>query len=134
MVLVRLVIAQRLVRRLDENKIEYSPDEPTRKWVQNVLEGVPQDKIPQDIYGDFSLWQAMPSENNPFGYKGRIVIMEQLVVTENIQAFLRGEIQDVHSESIERQAVKDKMLSLLQQGVISALKGETTLDEINRVI
>ncbi len=131
---IRLVIAQRLVRRLDENKIEYSPDEPTRKWVQNVLEGVPQDKIPQDIYGDFSLWQAMPSENNPFGYKGRIVIMEQLVVTENIQAFLRGEIQDVHSESIERQAVKDGMLSLLQQGVISALKGETTLDEINRVI
>lgn len=131
---IRLVIAQRLVRRLDDNKIEYSPDEPTRKWVQNVLEGVPQDKIPQDIYGDFSLWQAMPSENNPFGYKGRIVIMEQLVVTENIQAFLRGEIQDVHSESIERQAVKDGMLSLLQQGVISALKGETTLDEINRVI
>ncbi len=131
---IRLVIAQRLVRRLDENKIEYSPDEPTRKWVQNVLEGVPQDKIPQDIYGDFSLWQAMPSENNPFGYKGRIVIMEQLVVTENIQAFLRGEIQDIHSESIERQAVKDGMLTLLQQGVISALKGETTLDEINRVI
>ena len=63
-----------------------------------------------------------------------MVIMEQLVVTENIQAFLRGDIQDVHAESIERQAREDGMLTLLQQGVIAALRGETTLDEVNRVI
>ena len=128
------MIAQRLVRRLDDNKIEYQPDEATKKWVQNILQGVPENKIPQDIYGDFSLWQVMPSDDNPFGYKGRMVIMEQLVVTENIQAFLRGDIQDVHAESIERQAREDGMLTLLQQGVIAALRGETTLDEVNRVI
>ena len=102
--------------------------------MQNIHQGVPENKIPQDIYGDFSLWQVMPSDDNPFGYKGRMVIMEQLVVTENIQAFLRGDIQDVHAESIERQAREDGMLTLLQQGVIAALRGETTLDEVNRVI
>ncbi len=35
---VRLVIAQRLVRRLwDDSKEEYEPDEATRKWVKEVL-------------------------------------------------------------------------------------------------
>ena len=132
---IRLVIAQRLVRKLDGNKQEYSPDEATRHWVQSVLEGVPMDKIPQDINGDFTLWQASPSLENPFGYKGRTVIMEQMVVNENIQRFLRGEVAGgTHTEVIEAQARADGMLTLLQQGVLAALRGETTLDEINRVI
>ena len=53
---------------------------------------------------------------------------------ENIQAFLRGDIEDIHAEIIENQARKNGMLTLLQQGVLAALRGETTLDEINRVI
>lgn len=131
---IRLVIAQRLVRKLDENKIEYSPDDATVRWIQNVLKNVPEHKIPQDIYGDFSLWKPLASDENPFGYKGRIVIMEQMVVGENIQQFLRGDVQDVHTETIEKQAKEDGMLTLLQQGVLAALRGETTIDEINRVI
>ena len=131
---IRLVIAQRLVRKLDENKQEYQPDEATRIWVQTVLKGVNSDYLPQDIQGDFKLWQAVPTVENPFGYKGRTVIMEQMVVDENIQAFLRGDIEDIHAEIIENQARKNGMLTLLQQGVLAALRGETTLDEINRVI
>lgn len=131
---IRLVIAQRLVRKLDENKQEYQPDEATRIWVQTVLKGVNSDYLPQDIQGDFKLWQAVPTVENPFGYKGRTVIMEQMVVDENIQAFLRGDIEDIHAEIIENQARKNGMLTLLQQSVLAALRGETTLDEINRVI
>ncbi|NCU43634.1 type II/IV secretion system protein [Candidatus Saccharibacteria bacterium] len=131
---IRLVIAQRLVRKLDENKQEYQPDEATRIWVQTVLKGVNSDYLPQDIQGDFKLWQAVPTVESPFGYKGRTVIMEQMVVDENIQAFLRGDIEDIHAEIIENQARKNGMLTLLQQGVLAALRGETTLDEINRVI
>ena len=131
---IRLVIAQRLVRKLDENKQEYQPDEATRIWVQTVLKGVNSDYLPQDIQGDFKLWQAVPTVENPFGYKGRTVIMEQMVVDENIQAFLRGDIEDIHAEIIENQARKNGMLTLLQQGVLAVLRGETTLDEINRVI
>ena len=131
---IRLVIAQRLVRKLDENKQEYQPDEATRIWVQTVLKGVNSDYLPQDIQGDFKLWQAVPTVENPFGYKGRTVIMEQMVVDENIQAFLRGDIEDIHAEIIENQARKNGMLTLLQQGVLAALRGETSLDEINRVI
>ena len=131
---IRLVIAQRLVRKLDENKQEYQPDEATKRWIQTVLEGVNSEYIPQDIRGDFKLWQAVPTAENPFGLKGRMVIMEQMVVDENIQAFLRGDIEDIHAEIIENQARKNGMLTLLQQGVLAALRGETTLDEINRVI
>ena len=131
---IRLLIAQRLVRKLDKNAKEYIPDEATKKWVRNVLEGVPAEKLPQDITGDFKLWKPVASEDSPFGYKGRIVVMEMMVVNDNIAAFLRGERGVISTEAIEVQARKDGLLTLLQQGVISALRGDTTIEEVNRVI
>ena len=131
---IRLLIAQRLVRKLDKNAKEYIPDEATKKWVRNVLEGVPAEKLPQDISGDFKLWKPVASEDSPFGYKGRIVVMEMMVVNDNIAAFLRGERGVISTEAIEAQAHKDGLLTLLQQGVISALRGDTTIEEVNRVI
>ena len=131
---IRLLIAQRLVRKLDKNAKEYVPDEATKNWVRSVLDGVPAEKIPQDISGDFKLWKPMPSEESPFGYKGRIVVMEMMVVNDNIAAFLRGERGVISTEAIEAQAREDGLLTLLQQGVISALRGDTTIEEVNRVI
>ena len=131
---IRLLIAQRLVRKLDKNAKEYIPDEATKKWVRSVLDGVPSEKIPQDISGDFKLWKPMPSEESPFGYKGRIVVMEMMVVNDNIAAFLRGERGMISTEAIEAQAREDGLLTLMQQGVISALRGDTTIEEVNRVI
>ena len=131
---IRLLIAQRLARKLDKNAKEYIPDEATKKWVRNVLEGVPAEKLPQDISGDFKLWKPVASEDSPFGYKGRIVVMEMMVVNDNIAAFLRGERGVISTEAIEAQARKDGLLTLLQQGVISALRGDTTIEEVNRVI
>jgi type II secretory ATPase GspE/PulE/Tfp pilus assembly ATPase PilB-like protein len=131
---IRLVIAQRLVRRLhDETKEEYEPDEATKKYVQNILEGLPDDIDKPDL-DNFKLWRPKPSEDAPFGYKGRVVIMEQMVVGESIQKFLRGDVKDVHTEAIEQAAREGGMLTLLQVGVLAALRGETTLDEVNRVI
>jgi type II secretory ATPase GspE/PulE/Tfp pilus assembly ATPase PilB-like protein len=131
---IRLVIAQRLVRRLyDPTKEEYEPDESTRQYVKNVLRGVPSNIQLPDL-DNFKLWRPRPSEDAPFGYKGRVVVMEQMVVTENIQKFLRGDVEDVHTEVIEASAKADGMLTLLQVGVLAALRGETTLEEVNRVI
>ena len=131
---IRLLIAQRLVRKLDKNAKEYVPDEATKNWVRSVLDGVPAEKIPQDISGDFKLWKPVPSEERPFGYKGRIVVMEMMVVNDNIAAFLRGERGMISTEAIEAQAREDGLLTLMQQGVISALRGDTTIEEVNRVI
>lgn len=131
---IRLVIAQRLVRRLyDESKQEYEPDEATRKYVQSVLSDLPEGVDKPDLNA-FKLWKPVPTSDIPFGYKGRVVIMEQMVVTEDIQQFIRGDIEDVHAESIEKAAKAKGMLTLEQVGVLAALRGETTLDEVARVI
>lgn len=131
---IRLVIAQRLVRRLvDETKQEYEPDEATRKYVKSVLADVPDGTEMPDL-DTFKLWKPVPSNDAPFGYKGRIVIMEQMVVTDEIQKFIRGDVDDVHSEAIEKTAKQEGMLTLEQVGVLAALRGETTLDEVARVV
>jgi type II secretory ATPase GspE/PulE/Tfp pilus assembly ATPase PilB-like protein len=131
---IRLVIAQRLVRRLDDtSKEEYEPDEATRNWVKSALANLPA-HVEKPNLDTFKLWRPVANEHSPFGYNGRIVIMEQMVVTEAIQKFLRGDIAEVHSEVIEQAARADGMVSLLEHGVLAALRGDTTLDEVNRVI
>lgn len=131
---IRLVIAQRLVRRLDDQtKQAYDPDEATRQWIKDALKDLPSHVNKPDL-DNFQLFRPVVSESSPFGYKGRIVIMEQMVVNESIQKFLRGDILDVHAESIESSAREAGMVTLLEAGVLAVLRGETTLDEINRVI
>lgn len=132
---IRLVIAQRLVRRLvDETKEEYEPDEATKKYVRDVLADLPDNIEDKPDLENFKLWRPVASDEAPFGYKGRVVIMEQMVVTEEIQKFIRGDIEDIHTEAIEKAARSGGMLTLEQVGVLAALRGETTLEEINRVI
>lgn len=131
---IRLLIAQRLVRRLhDETKEEYEPDEATKKYVQGVLDNLPEG-VEKPNLDSFKLWRPVPTDDAPFGYQGRMVLMEQMVVTEEIQKFLRGDIEDIHTELIEQTARQGGMVTLLQQGVLAALRGETTLEEVNRVI
>ncbi len=131
---VRLVIAQRLVRRLDDTTKEaYEPDETTKQWVRDALKDLPGHIEKPDLE-NFQLWKPVKSESSPFGYAGRMVIMEQLVVNESVQKFIRGDIKDVHAEVVEKAAREGGMITLLERGVLAALRGETTIEEINRVI
>lgn len=131
---IRLVIAQRLVRRLDDaTKQPYEPDEATKQWVRNALKDLPAHVEKPDL-DNFQLWRPVVSPGSPFGFSGRIVIMEQMVVNESVQKFLRGEAVDAQAELIERSAREAGMVTLLERGVLAALNGETTLEEINRVI
>jgi type II secretory ATPase GspE/PulE/Tfp pilus assembly ATPase PilB-like protein len=131
---IRLVVAQRLVRRLhNPTKQAYEPDEATKRYVRDVLSDLPEGVEKPDLE-TFQLWKPVPSDDVPFGYQGRMVIMEQLVVGEQIQKYLRGDVADVHAEMIEATAKQQGMVTLLQAGVLAALRGETTLEEVNRVI
>lgn len=130
---IRLVIAQRLVRRLDESKQPYQPDEATKNWIKETLQDLPQGIEKPDLE-NITLYKPVPSETSPFGYNGRLVIMEQLVVNEDIQRFLRGDVSDAHTEAIEEAAKRNDMVTLLQTGVLAALRGDTTLEEVHRVI
>ena len=131
---VRLVIAQRLVRRLDDaTKEAYEPDEATKEWVRDVLKDLPA-RVEKPDLENFQLYRPVRSESSPFGYNGRMVIMEQLVVNEAIQKFIRGDIKDVHAEVVEQASREAGMVTLLERGVLAALRGDTTIEEINRVI
>lgn len=133
---IRLVIAQRLVRKLSSSKKAIEPDEATAAYIRSVLKGIP-DKVLHK-YGvnleQLTIYQPVPTPESPFGYKGRTVIMEQLVVSDEISAFLRGDVQDIDTKTIEKTAKSAGMLTLEQKGVLAALRGDTSLEEVSRVI
>ena len=126
---IRLVIAQRLVRKLADTKEPYKPDAATAEYIRSKMEGVEGVGL-----SDITLYRPKPTEDVPFGYKGRTVLMEQLVVSQDIQGFLRGDLKDISADAIERSAKMQGMLTLEQRGIMAALRGETTLEEVSRVI
>ena len=131
---IRMVVSQRLVRRLDDaTKQPYTPDDVTKQWIRDSLATLPSNVQAPDLE-NITLYQAVKSEASPFGYKGRIMIMEQLLVTESIQRFIRGEVKDINVSEIERTAQSEGMVTMLQDGILKALRGETTLEELNRVL
>ena len=137
---IRMVIAQRLVRKLSDSKQEYTPDEAEKKYVNRVLSGLSAETLKNELGFDFDpnnfkLYKAVPNgDDDPFGFKGRLVIMEQLSVTEEIQKFIRGDVEDVNTDMIEKTAKSLGMITLEQKGVLAALRGETTLEAVGRVI
>ncbi|MCL2094533.1 Flp pilus assembly complex ATPase component TadA [Candidatus Saccharibacteria bacterium] len=127
---VRLVVAQRLVRRLAPNKEMYEPDQSTKDYIKSVLEGT---KHMPDLT-TLKLAKPVKSADYPFGYHGRFCLMEQLVVDSQIQTFLADEASGGTAMQIEATARKNGMLTLLQKGVLAAVSGETTIEEVSRVI
>lgn len=131
---IRMVVAQRLVRRLDDStKTAYRPDEATKAWLKQSLADVPKGISVPDI-NTVTLYKPGSSDDAPFGYKGRVMIMEQLHVSSHIQKLIRGDLKDIDTAQIEDAAVKDGMTTMLHEGLLKVLAGETTLEEINRVI
>jgi type II secretory ATPase GspE/PulE/Tfp pilus assembly ATPase PilB-like protein len=131
---IQMVVAQRLVRRLDDaTKIEYEPDEATKTWIRDSLANLP-DTVEKPNLDNIKLFKPGKSEEVPFGYKGRMMIMEQLLVTESIQKLIRGEMKDINVAQIEEAAIQDGMTTMLHDGILKVLRGETTIEEINRVI
>ena len=131
---IRLVIAQRLVRKLTDDKEAREATPAETKYIQSVLEGVSAEKLQGIDLNHITLYEPVKTEEFPFGFNGRKAIMEQLFITEEIQAFIRGDIKDINITAIEKAARTGGMLTLEQKGVIAALRGETTLEEVSRVI
>jgi len=131
---IKLIVSQRLVRKLDDStKIEYEPDEATKKHIRDTLAELPK-AIEKPDLENITLYKPGKSEENPFGYKGRTSVLEQLSISPEIQALLRDQYTVPTSEMIEEQARKGGMLTMYQDGVIKSLQGLTTLEEVNRVI
>ena len=131
---IRLIIAQRLVRKLSASKKQRLATEAEVKYIREALEGVSVDVLSDFDLENILLYDPVTTEEAPFGYSGRTVIMEQLVVSDEIQAFIRGDVADINTKAIETTARKNGMLTLEQKGILAVLRGETTLEEISRVI
>ena len=131
---IRLVIAQRLVRKLSDSKKARPATEAEANYIREVFKDTSQEKLTGVDLNNITLYDPVPTEDDPFGYSGRTVLMEQLIVSENIQAFIRGDVADINTDAIEKAAKENGMLTLEQKGVLAALKGDTTLEEVSRVI
>jgi len=69
-------------------------------------------------------------ECGDIGYKGRQAIVEFLPMSDTIRKQIMS-----HEESglIQKQAIKEGMLTLYEDGVLKAVEGITTLEEVLRV-
>ena len=131
---IRLIIAQRLIRKLSDSKKPRPATEAERDYIHSVMGGVDPNILADFDMNNITLYDPVATEECPFGYGGRTVIMEQLVVSDDIQAFIRGDVADINTKAIEEAARKNGMLTLEQKGVLAVLRGETTLEEVSRVI
>jgi type IV pilus assembly protein PilB len=67
---------------------------------------------------------------NHTGYRGRIGIYEVLDNSSNIQKMI---VTNETSENIQNVAIKDGMVTMQIDGLVKALRGQTTVEEVLRV-
>jgi type II secretory ATPase GspE/PulE/Tfp pilus assembly ATPase PilB-like protein len=130
---IRLVMAQRLVRRLDDaSKQAYQPDEATLERIRAVLETLPADVEKPNLEG-LQLYNPGSSAENPYGFKGQLALREQFLMIGKVAEILSNGSHPT-TQQIEAAAVESGMRTMLQDGMLKVVAGETTLEEVYRVI
>ncbi len=131
---IRLVTAQRLVRRLDDDtKQAYRPNEQTLRWLNGIIESMPQ-HIEKPNTDNLQLYKPGTSPKNPYGYSGQFAVRELLQMTPALQQELRKPVREITTAGLEQVAVHDGMLTILQYAVLKVIAGQTSLEEIMRVL
>lgn len=131
-----IIIAQRLVRKFAGEKEKYKLSASDLKNLERycnlerILEILKQEKLvkPKSIIADVEFYRPKEAAN---GYKGRIGIVEVLVVTETIRDLI---IKRASTKEIANQAIKEGMRTMIEDGFIKAVQGQTSIEEILRVI
>ena len=131
---IRLIQAQRLVRKLDDKtKQKIVPDEAVNRHLHKVVESITA-KVDMSHLNEAQLYKPGTSDDNPFGFDGQFAIRELLLMTDEMKKLLTRPASELSTDTIEEQAVKGGMLTMKQDGVLRALKGDTTFEEITRVL
>ncbi|WP_426206710.1 type IV-A pilus assembly ATPase PilB [Pseudomonas sp. TWP3-1] len=118
---VSLIIAQRLARKLCSHCKK--PIEIPRETL--IKEGFPAERI-----GSFTLYEPVGCDLCNSGYKGRIGIYEVVKNTPELQRLIMA---SGNSLEIDAQMRRDGFNDLRTSGLIKAMQGITSLEEINRV-
>jgi len=136
---LNVIVAQRLVRKLYEEKEKYtlkkSEIDNLKKYcdLNKILEILRKEKIikPSGSFQDVEFYRPKPSKNCTEGYSGRIGIYEILLVSESIKEMINKEAT---TDEIQRQSQKEGMRTMIEDGFIKAVQGITSIEEILRVI
>lgn len=125
-----LVMAQRLARKICphcKEKITLPPA--VLKEVEGELAKIPE-KANVEIRRPMQFYRGRgcPQCNN--GYSGRVGIFEVLEMTPTLD---RIAIKKVSGSAITKAAVEEGMITMKQDGILKALAGITSIDEIFRV-
>ena len=143
---VKVVIGQRLVRCLiADDSEQYEPDENEKKEIERLF-GINSEEDWQKIFDNLNeaqLARGLPisrklslfrPKNNlepeKTGYKGRMGIYEVLKNSSEVQKMI---VANATSEIIQNQAIAEGMITMQHDGLIKAMLGLTSLDEILRV-
>lgn len=131
---MHLVMAQRLVRKLDDaTKVAYKPDETLKNQLKTYIDAFPPHLTKPDL-DQITLYKPGSSAQNPFGYSGQLAIREQLVMSPGVRQLLRLPPSQITTEDLQTKAVSEGMRTMLQDGLLKAIAGQTTLDEVFRVV
>ncbi|MEK7606591.1 MAG: GspE/PulE family protein [Patescibacteria group bacterium] len=124
------VIGQRLVRRIHDNcKEEVWLDEAMLTRVKKTLSAIPANAGHQVDMDNLHFYRGKGCDSCfNIGYKGRVGIYEVMSMNKEIEAkILAGEISEY---AIQEIAVKNGMVTMVQDGLLKALDGTTSVEEV----
>jgi len=118
---VSIIIAQRLARRLCMacKEPEDIPEEELLK------QGFTHEQLP-----DVKLYKAVGCDQCTGGYKGRVGIYEVIKIGERLSSII---MEGGNSLDIAEQCQREGFNNLRQSGLLKAMHGVTSLEEVNRV-
>ena len=136
-----IIIAQRLVRKICPNCIQsYKLDKQTitelnqQLDLENIMQTLEAKKIivnaKQGIEALLFYRGKGCKQCSNSGYKGRLGIYEVLEVTDEMSELI---LKRVSPTELKKQAEKQNMLTIVEDGFIKAKNGITTIEEIMRV-
>lgn len=124
-------IGQRLVRKLCDCKESYVPAKESIESLKKILSIIsPKAKVdvPKKIDALYRP-KGCPKCNN-LGYKGRIGIFEVLTINEDIEKLI---MELAGKTEFTMAALEGGMITMLQDGILKAISGITSIDEVKRV-
>jgi len=129
---INAIIGQRLVRKLcDSCKEEYEPATETVDSIKKVLSIIsPRSRVevPKEIT---KLYRPKGCPKcNGVGYKGRRGIFEILTINEDLEKLI---IELAGETELTMAALESGMITMLQDGILKAIAGITSIDEVKRV-
>ncbi len=127
---LRMVIAQRLVKKLcDQCKKETEPPREKMLEIKQALAKIPKE-YKKEI-GSIKLYQPGQCEAcNQKGYQGQTAIFEIMEANQEIKSQINA---SVGPNKLQKSAEENGMVTLYQDGLIKAIKGITTLEEVERI-